>query len=130
MPLPPPHPHHVPLVADREVTDALRRHGSFRGAARELQVSHATVASIIAKQPHLWPEGVPAAPRGCSPRVTLERMREALRAHGGNMAAAARDLGITRQSLRGRVLDHPEAWPEGVGNPPRARGRSSARRGR
>jgi two-component system, NtrC family, nitrogen regulation response regulator GlnG len=46
--------------------------------------------------------------RGRQPKVTDEQMRQALKRHGNNFAAAAADLGINRATIYERMAKHPK----------------------
>lgn len=102
---------------DAEITAALRAaDGNVSAAARALGVMRLTVVHRVAASPAIWPEGV--ARRVLPERVSVEAVAAALRAHGGDYAAAARALGYSTIGLYAFVRQHPTAHPPEI---PRSR---------
>ena len=118
-----------PRRTDAEVTAALIASGGWiNAAARALGMTGHGLSTRLASRPDLWPHGVPRRPRG-GPRLEdadREVTTRAIRDAGGNVAAAARALGITKQGLTVRLRSHPELWPEGVPRRRPARGAQGA----
>lgn len=117
-------PSSLQKVSDAQLTAALRRAGGcMADAARDLGIAHGTLRGRLSARPSLWPRGIQrqSARRGperdvIGPRTAtaIERTREAIRASGGNVAAAARALGTTRENLRLRALRYRDAWPDEI----------------
>lgn len=104
---------------DAEITEALRASGGrYTGAARLLGISPGSVHERVQNHPEIRPEGVPTfgpgRPRGRTQVAKVDAAREeraeearrAVEAHG-TPAAAARALGVTRQTISNRL-----AWAE------------------
>lgn len=119
-------------LTDAEVTAALRASGGdVRRAAEALGIRNTSVEARLSRRPQVWPAEIPRAPR--APRAAARRRAPSLRslgaalsivlrATGGDIAAAARAIGVTRQALSARLKAHPELWPEDV---PRRRRRTA-----
>ena len=56
----------------------------------------------LARDPSIWPDGVPRRRRARPPRETLAEIEALIAAHGG-VAATARALGVTKQAISGRL---------------------------
>jgi transcriptional regulator of acetoin/glycerol metabolism len=78
-----------------ELAEVLERAGGVEPAARELGVPARTVWRWIERAQLIPPDGR-------SP-VDEREVREALKRSGGNVSAAARELGMSREGLRKRL---------------------------
>ena len=103
------------VVSDEQIADALRACGGVvERAAERLGVAGASLRQRVGRADFAWPEGVPrkrnrrpGEPVPSKPRrgVTDEQIAAALVAAGGNRAAAARALGVTRQAVSARAVE-------------------------
>jgi transcriptional regulator with GAF, ATPase, and Fis domain len=103
------------VVSDEQIADALRAcMGVVEHAAGRLGIRGASLWYRVGRVGFVWPEGVPrrrnrrpGEPVPPRPRrgVTDEQIAAALVAAGGNRAAAARALGVTRQAVSARAVE-------------------------
>ena len=101
-------------LSDAAVTLALRASGGcLRHAAARLGVDHKTVAHRVRTRPSVWPAGVPRPEprRAGKPRVADEDITDALWSARGDVAAAARAVGLSVGWLRTRVEERPGLMP-------------------
>lgn len=103
----------------RETRDAIRSSaGNIALAAHALGIERITLFYRLKNHPEMWPDEVPRRHWTAPAAIT-----EALRAADGDIAEAAKALGLRRNSIYSRLRDHPELWPDGV---PRQRDDGSA----
>lgn len=76
--------------------------GVVSDAARALGITPEGIEARLARDPSIWPDGVPRRRRARPPRETLAEIEALIAAHGG-VAATARALGVTKQAISGRL---------------------------
>ena len=112
----------TPRIQSEQIAEALRRSGgNVAVAAGMLAADPSTVRRRLVESPHLRPvklarrRPAPTAHphRLALPPSALEATAQALLDAGGNVAVAARVLGLSRQGLHDRLAIH-GIWPEGV----------------
>lgn len=110
-----------PPVPGASITAALRRaKGNMTRAAELCGLVLRRLEERLRAEPGLWPEGVPRGRQGTRVgrrKKTDAQVTGALRQARGDVEIAAHLLDATRASLRDRLEDRPELWPEGLPSP-------------